>query len=366
MLSNEVLTRTLTTLREYRATIKDQSSQEFQRCEFCITIIAKLNREYLQLKNICPYSLLHIGDELDNFLSERFSHISDDLYINCAWFTREMLLYCQRIQRVPVDLKDAWNEFLYDKFPLKNEVNNSKRDYLVSGRFDIDILNNYLGDKSFHAFLNYENNLKDAEEKSENLKVNIADKVSKLENFIKGKEKRVNELAELLKEQKTAFNFVGLSKGFENLLSQKRWSKWTSFGIMSVFCVLLIALPIVIIGGRFFNWFAEYNIEWSKIGWEQMLPILGLELVFIYFFRVALTHYNSIQTQIMQLELRQSLCQFIQSYADYAKEIKEKDGASLEKFENLIFSSILSTPDKVPSTFDGLEQLSNLIKEFKK
>ena len=87
--------------------------------------------------------------------------------------------------------------------------------------------------------------------------------------------------------------------------------------------------------------------------------------MFIYFFRVVLNHYNSIQTQIMQIELRQSLCQFIQSYAKYAKEIKEKDGASLEKFENLIFSSILSTPDKVPSTFDGIEQLSNLIKNIK-
>ena len=119
------------------------------------------------------------------------------------------------------------------------------------------------------------------------------------------------------------------------------------------------------LGGRFFNWFSEYNIKWDNIGWENMLPVLGLEFVFIYFFRVVLNHYNSIQTQIMQIELRQSLCQFIQSYAKYAKEIKEKDGASLEKFENLIFSSILSTPDKVPSTFDGIEQLSNLIKNIK-
>ncbi|HDR1137280.1 TPA: hypothetical protein QB640_002020 [Pasteurella multocida] len=68
----------------------------------------------------------------------------------------------------------------------------------------------------------------------------------------------------------------------------------------------------------------------------------------------------------MQLELRQSLCQFIQNYADYAKEIKEKDSASLEKFENLIFSSILSSPDKVPSTFDGLDQLANIVKEMRK
>nr|WP_202819706.1 hypothetical protein [Thaumasiovibrio occultus] len=67
----------------------------------------------------------------------------------------------------------------------------------------------------------------------------------------------------------------------------------------------------------------------------------------------------------MQLELRQTLCQFIQSYADYAKEIKAKDGASLEKFENLIFSGILADSDKVPSTFDGLEQIGAMLKSIK-
>ena len=179
------------------------------------------------------------------------------------------------------------------------------------------------------------------------------------------KEEKVKTLASKLDEQKIAFNFVGLSQGFENLLSKKRISKWTSFSIMAIFCIFLITVPIVFLGGRFLNWFPEYNINWNNIGWEHSLPIFGLEFVLIYFFRVVLTHYNSIQTQIMQIELRQSLCQFIQHYADYAKEIKEKDGASLEKFENLIFSSILSTPDKVPTTFDGLEQLSNLIKNLK-
>ena len=99
--------------------------------------------------------------------------------------------------------------------------------------------------------------------------------------------------------------------------------------------------------------------------WKFLMPYLGLEFILLYLFRVVLKHYNSIQTQIMQIELRQSLCQFIQSYADYAKEIKEKDGTSLDKFENLIFSSIVSTSEQVPSTFDGLEHITNLIKSAK-
>ena len=68
----------------------------------------------------------------------------------------------------------------------------------------------------------------------------------------------------------------------------------------------------------------------------------------------------------MQLELRKSLCQFIQNYAEYAKEIKENDGVVLDKFENLIFSSIVASDDKIPTTFDGMEQIAKLAEIFKK
>ncbi|EII3729117.1 hypothetical protein LG468_003962, partial [Vibrio cholerae] len=68
---------------------------------------------------------------------------------------------------------------------------------------------------------------------------------------------------------------------------------------------------------------------------------------------------------IMQIELRQTLCQFIQSYAEYASEIKAKDASSLEKFESLIFSGILSDAEKLPSTFDGLEQIVTMLKSLK-
>ena len=47
------------------------------------------------------------------------------------------------------------------------------------------------------------------------------------------------------------------------------------------------------------------------------------------------------------------------------KKIKKDDTGSLEKFESLIFSSILAHSDKIPGTFDGLESLTSLIKEWK-
>ncbi len=181
--------------------------------------------------------------------------------------------------------------------------------------------------------------------------------ITKYWDEIQQKIDEVNVLKDKLDEYKTAFNFVGLSKGFESLLEQKNEAKKKTFGLL-VLLAITVALTLAI----------SFSVQTTGavFSWQSMLPIIGLEFVLIYFFRVVLTHYHSIQTQIMQLELRQSLCQFIQNYAEYAKKIKTDDKDALEKFENLIFSSILSNPDKVPGTFDGVEGLTSLLKELKK
>jgi len=64
---------------------------------------------------------------------------------------------------------------------------------------------------------------------------------------------------------------------------------------------------------------------------------------------------KNIIAQMMQLELRMALCQFIHNHAD-----------DYEKFENIIFSPLVSSDDKIPTTFDGMEQLAKLVSEFRK
>lgn len=209
----------------------------------------------------------------------------------------------------------------------------------------INIMNFYMRDEGFNIFRKFE------DRKREIITV-LKDSEGKLESNLD----KVSELDKTLKKQKTAFNFVGLSQGFEKILAKKKTAKWLTFIVL---LVMLLA-TLTPLGFSF-----EKFIKGEELSWQKMLPVIGLEFVLIYFFRVVLAHYNSIQTQIMQLELRQSLCQFIQNYAEYAKEMKSNDGVSLEKFENLIFSSILSNPDKVPGTFDGVEGLTALVKELR-
>ena len=89
-------------------------------------------------------------------------------------------------------------------------------------------------------------------------------------------------------------------------------------------------------------------------------------LICLYFYRIGLQEKRSIQSQMMQLELRMALCQFIHNYANDSEKLHAKNKAGFEKFENIIFSPIVASDDKIPTTFDGMEQLAKLISEFKK
>lgn len=88
-------------------------------------------------------------------------------------------------------------------------------------------------------------------------------------------------------------------------------------------------------------------------------------VISIYYFRIILNDYKSINSQILQIDTRKTLCQFIQSYAEYSSDIKKNNGMALDKFENIIFSGIVSDSDKLPSTYDGIHEIGKLIKSIK-
>lgn len=70
-----------------------------------------------------------------------------------------------------------------------------------------------------------------------------------------------------------------------------------------------------------------------------------------------------------------ALLQFIQSYVDFSSEAikqlassKNAGGGqafSLEKFEQVIFSGLVSGETDLPSTFDGLDGLAKIIEKVK-
>ncbi|XXQ69040.1 hypothetical protein ACKLNO_04045 [Neisseriaceae bacterium B1] len=282
----------------------------------------------------------------------------DSILMMSIRFLRESMLSQQR--KLTYSYSDSWDSFEYQeiwnwfkKLPVEEISFNSQGQYeYIKNELPIALLNHYLGDKSFRAFLNFEENINKAEQERQKCETNIQKEIDRADAKIT----EVQRLESSLKTYKEGFNFVGLANGFSNLLVKKENNKNCMFWLLFLIGFFIVATP-------FIKMLSETN--WANITWQQLLIGIGLEFVLIYFFRVVLNQYRAVETQIMQLELRLSLCQFIQAYVDYAKDIKATDKEALDKFENLIFSSILSNDNNIPSTFDGMEQVTQLIKELK-
>ena len=359
-------------LEKYKSKL-DENSSSYYRIDIILPVLSKIKSSETEWSKICQYlyskyknDLLKELEYLKNTSSEDdITSLIENIYCKCAYLLREYILYMESHDsyeyRFGMDkLSLVHNKILEDNYNFIDQRNRQRLNIIKDKQLDIWILGYYFYGKSFKSFEKYEELVENSEKQSLNIQNQINIQKDNLSKFINEKKEEVDRLAQQLEQQKTAFNFVGLSQGFESLLKAKKNSQTIVLSLL-FFIGIFLFIPLF----TYIELNQVKDLSGDFLNWKMFLPFVSIELISLYLFRVILTHYNSIKTQIMQLELRQTLCQFIQSYVEYAKEIKEKDSASLEKFENLIFSSILSTPDKVPSTFDGIEQLSNLIKNIK-
>lgn len=337
----------------------EELKEKIQFCREVLLFLVSLDEG--SLERMCPVNLKRqnrqFQQQYESVDSMNYQY-NDRLFLICAAYLGELILYWERVNAYENEkyknFSYYWSDFKNNKYSL--DQNLSEEVHRILYQMPIDILNAHIGQKDYQAFLNYEKTVEEAEDKITKLQTQLNNEEKRFNSKVLEREEKVENLKANLESFQTAFNFVGSSKGFESLLNKKNRAKWWTFaGLVTLLLAALVPLS-----------FSFYKfIQGDDLSLQKMLPVIGLEFVLIYFFRVVLTHYHSIQTQIMQLELRQSLCQFIQSYAEYAKEIKASDKDALEKFENLIFSSILSNPDKVPGTFDGIDGLTSLLKEIK-
>jgi hypothetical protein len=182
----------------------------------------------------------------------------------------------------------------------------------------------------------------------------------KAESAIEERERRVSALAENLVKYETAFNFVGLYAGFLSMKKTKVAERDWNFRYL-IGLGLLLTLPFA---AKLYLMF--FPASGPSLDFSGIATLVGAELLFIYFFRVALHNFRSIKAQLLQIELRMTLCQFVQSYADYAKSAREGSTGLLDKFEQIVFSGIVNDESAIPSTFDGLEQLAGLVEKMRK
>lgn len=174
----------------------------------------------------------------------------------------------------------------------------------------------------------------------------------------------VDNLKRKLDEYENAFNFVGLHKGFSVLYDKKvkdlegYQCNMRIFGCL-IFLVFFVEFSVIALHPDSF--------DFSKIPFVASLALISLSmtLLLVYFFRISLRNADSCKSQIVQIELRKTLCEFVQSYATYATDIRSKSPDILSKFEAVVFSNIVLDEDKMISMFEGFEQATNFMKAAK-
>lgn len=178
----------------------------------------------------------------------------------------------------------------------------------------------------------------------------------------------INTIEDKLKKQRQEFNFIRLADAFKNMKDNKqkelRHEKIFNWVLMGTITALLF-LKICWLGNFNIPFINKLpNIEPSNTPYLVMVTISSIFLisVLIYFFRISLINIKSIKSQILQLDLRLSLCQFIHNYAEDSEKMrKDNMKDSLDRFESIIFSPIVANEEQIPATFDNLDQFIKMM-----
>lgn len=211
--------------------------------------------------------------------------------------------------------------------------------------------------------------------RAESIKKEIQTKIdsaSFLLNNLSGDLSRIESMSNNIRYQ---MNFVGLSAAYQDLLNTKNKELSQYFIAMSVFFLAMLLTPVIIPSLMEFVGYPVYDhvnpasgvVLWSNLT-SKLAISLPFFLIFLYMFRIGLRNFQSVRGQIVQLQIRQAVCQFVEAYSEYVgkkSSILKDNGEHLKKFESLIFSGLTPDPDSIPSTFDGFEQLIEAAKAIR-
>ena len=221
---------------------ESRGSIEYYKIHYTQIILEKMSQSDDCWRSICPFNYhdIFIPFRRRLHLTEKNwdSEILDYIFLISIRFLREAELTMRRQYK-----KKLWNDDdIYEKIWnwFNSLTNNDISPYDISqlnyiqNDYSLMLLNDYLGNKSFQAFLNYEENIKKIEQHSIVLK-ETSDNIQKSADE---KLEKVEQLSDTLKNLKQGFNFVALSDGFSRMLNEKNQVKNGFY----CFCLLLLEL----------------------------------------------------------------------------------------------------------------------------
>ena len=177
---------------------------------------------------------------------------------------------------------------------------------------------------------------------------------ARFESDYSNKLDRITNLEQRLRSGEQGLNFSLLNKGFASLKKAKVSEKKKSLLGVWLFGVALAIAPVL----KMLNLLPEpkENIALAI----NTASFIGFELLLIYFFRISLGNFRSVSQQILQIDLRMTLCSFVESYSEFAIKVRASDTEMLAKFEEVVFSEVAFGDSALPSAFEGVEHVSSI------
>lgn len=309
----------------------------------------------------CQFNKKHVGEQFVEWVrdfSAKDEEGVNNIYVLAYRFLCEFDFFVGEGFELTIDLRKLKSEIEKEEFE-ENDIDGHVKGQIVYAKYFMpaNITKELINDSNIGVFKSYEE------------KVDSAEKLKdEWDKEIEEKEKYLTGLRERLDEVGNAFNFVGLYKGFDEIYEEKKTESRFLLGWL-VAMGLLVLTPLTVKAFDLMSSAPDGAGAKIGFGWENIAGLIfffSIEIVLIYFFRVVLSNYQSVKSQLSQLQVRKTLCQFIQGYADYSEEINKKSKGALDKFEEIIFSNVVADPSKVPSTFDGLDKLAEIFRTVTK
>lgn len=182
-------------------------------------------------------------------------------------------------------------------------------------------------------------------------------------DYVKTALAETKALEERIGNLRSEYNFVGLSHGFSTIKEKKEKElSVTEMNYKNLFGSIFIAPIIAVI--IHFSLPGLYPKDFSAL--FIILPFITIEMAIIYFFRLSYLEAKALRTQLTQIELRLSLCSFIDGYVEYRKKNDIAIDTVLDAFDSLIFSPIQTNENNIPAMFDGLEAIAGVAEKVMK
>lgn len=181
----------------------------------------------------------------------------------------------------------------------------------------------------------------------------LATKNNEIQNTLNEYQTKADNLADFIAKQHSKLNFVGLGSAFKTITKEKNAVKNSIEKYLVGFFVALLVIPIIVAIALYCQ---------DQPNYYFCIPATTIELLVLYAFRLFYQQYLFVKSELQQVNLRHSLCAFIESYMEFKKDNKDN---TVDLFEQLIFSNIISDEKKVPATVDGLDGIAKIIETLK-